>query len=295
MQHFENNVTSAWDEKGKQWLTNLPDILDILSEHWQLTEVTALDNLSYNYIVSAIQGNQHHVIVKIGCDTQSILAEYKALKQLNGQGIIPITDFNPQYNALLLPQLLPGNTLQTQYHNNSHNLLSAYSNVVKTIANNKADSSLFQPVNNWCRAIEKMNHNYLNERIIAKAKNLTNILLTTIVDKYVCHGDLHLDNIIQQEKNWLAIDPKGIVAEKAFEAAAFFLSDNILAIDKNKNHILSNIKKLAKLLDIKQQRLLYWIFIRQIISAQWFIEDNLNPDKALKATEYYYQMIEQAG
>ena len=191
MQHFENNVTSAWGEKGKQWLTDLPDILDVLSENWQLTDIKTLDNLSYNYIVSAIQANEYSVVVKIACDTQSTLAEYKALKQFNSQGVISIVDFNLQYNALLLPQLLPGNTLQTPHHNDSHNLLLAYSNIVKTISSNKADSSLFQPVDNWCQAIQRMDRDYLNEKIITKANDLTDILLETIVDKYVCHGDLH--------------------------------------------------------------------------------------------------------
>lgn len=112
---------------------------------------------------------------------------------------------------------------------------------------------------------------------LAKARELKAYLLSSMLEQIVCHGDLHLDNIISDGGSWIAIDPKGIVAEVAFEAAWFDLYDVA--------DLQSSIQKLANALSIDYERLLAWFFVRQVISAQWFIEDDLDPTRALTMLE----------
>jgi streptomycin 6-kinase len=108
-------------------------------------------------------------------------------------------------------------------------------------------------------------------------------LLSTAQQEYLCHGDLHLENILQHGSHWLAIDPKGIIGEMAFEAAAFdcLSPDELKDSQQVTSKIIDRVEKLAITLRIDFNRLLAWIFLRTIISAQWFIEDKGEPNESL--------------
>lgn len=49
--------------------------------------------------------------------------------------------------------------------------------------------------------------------------------------------------------------------------------------------------RLSNALEINVERLLSWIFVRAIISAQWFIEDGGDPSEALQLTAYVYPLL----
>ncbi len=110
---------------------------------------------------------------------------------------------------------------------------------------------------------------------------------------YLCHGDLHLENIIQQGSNWVVIDPKGIIGEMAFEAAAFDLisQEEMRDLSALPAKIVHRVQLLSHALDIDYNRLLYWTFLRVIISAQWFIEDNGDPSQMLILANCIYPLI----
>lgn len=83
------------------------------------------------------------------------------------------------------------------------------------------------------------------------------------------------------------------MGEMAFEAAAF----DILRPAEIKNNstlsltILDRVANLATALSIDFNRLLGWIFLRIIISAQWFIEDNANPSNNLALAKQVYPLL----
>ena len=81
--------------------------------------------------------------------------------------------------------------------------------------------------------------------------------------------------------------------EVAFEAAAFDLIDKTKwsQSDNLQDRIITPINLLANALNINKNRLLFWIFLRIIISAQWFIEDNGNPDEMLNLASTIYPLI----
>lgn len=66
----------------------------------------------------------------------------------------------------------------------------------------------------------------ISDHFVNKAKQLKSKLFDSVKHEYLCHGDLHLEKIILNKNEWLAIDPKGIIGEMAFEASAFDLLSN---------------------------------------------------------------------
>jgi streptomycin 6-kinase len=78
----------------------------------------------------------------------------------------------------------------------------------------------------------------------------------------------------------------------AFEAAAFDL------IREDETHAVNitliinqRIIELAKTLEIEEKRLISWMFLRGMLSIQWFIEDSGNPDRMLKMADMVYPIL----
>lgn len=91
------------------------------------------------------------------------------------------------------------------------------------------------------------------------------------------HGDLHHDNIISSGRGWLAIDPKALVGDPAYEVANAFI--NPMGADK----LAADPRRIAAMADIFNQRLgfsrkrmLGWAAAHAALSACWDLEDG-NP------------------
>jgi hypothetical protein len=66
-------------------------------------------------------------------------------------------------------------------------------------------------------------------------------LLETTTEYVALHGDLHHENILLSHRGWLLIDPKGLVGDPAFEAAAFIRNPYPgLANEPNLEQLLAN-------------------------------------------------------
>jgi streptomycin 6-kinase len=287
---FEQNILNAYQQEGADWLQSLPELIVCLSQHWSLTELTPIENMSWNYVATAWQ-DQTPVVLKISFDKMALLAEYHALQHFAKSGAIAIIDFYGPYQALLLARALPGISLKNNF--------SAYTDAIPIYAEviaklTKLPSTVLTlHINDWLMAIDRITTTIIPKTLIDKAQTLRQYLLNTLTREYLCHGDLHLDNIILDKQSWVMIDPKGITAELAFEAAAFdLLNQQELEVTTQTPHlILERSTLLAQELDITQDRLLAWFFLRNILAAQWLIEDNSDPSPKLVLAQQVYALL----
>jgi streptomycin 6-kinase len=89
------------------------------------------------------------------------------------------------------------------------------------------------------------------------------------------HGDLHHYNVLlDSDRGWLAIDPKGVIGEIEYEVGAslrnpverpeLFTSPQVVA---------RRLKLYAARLKLDVDRALHWAFAQAVLSALWSIED----------------------
>lgn len=290
---LKKNIINLFGETGKKWLDSLTSTVENLAQHWQLTDIRPVANMSWNFVALAIQKNNQPVVLKISCDAQLIQDEHRTLQHFNGHGAIKVLDINKQYNALLLEQAVPGYLLKAHHPLKIEDTVNIYAGVVKALSTNELSDDKYIHARKWCEAIDRIHDARIDKRFVDKAKQLRLMLLDTAQREYLCHGDLHLENIIQQDSNWVVIDPKGIVGEMAFEAAAF----DLISFDEMNDtttisvKIVGRVTQLSTILNINFDRLLSWIFLRIIISAQWFVEDNGDPTQMLALAEYVYPLL----
>lgn len=291
MDDFINNIINTWGESGAIWLDNLSEVIEKISKKWGLTDILAFPNLSYGFVAEAMQ-NDKPVVLKI--TFHSIIQEYTSLKHYDGHGVISVMDVDFDLNSLLLQKAVPGVSLKYYPTSTILNKMAIYADVVNKIASVSLNNEGCYPhISKWCEDLSSIQSDIINKKLSDKALRLAEYLLKTSKNEYLCHGDLHLDNILEANSEWLAIDPKGVIAEKEFEVAAFpLLTDE--EIDKKVNlakRIMVRNHSLATQFGFTQQRLLSWIFVRNILSAKWHIEDNGNPDKSIFMAEQIFSLL----
>lgn len=291
MKELTKNAINILGEKGSAWIEALPTIIKALSDQWALKNITPVENMSYNYVAKAIRSDGQSIVLKIGFDKQVIVDEKQALAYFDGNAAIRLLDYDEKYNALLLDQAIPGTTLKSFYPAQDEFVIDCYVNTVKRLLSKSMNSPYrFRHVRDWLKAIDKVKSNLIPNSLLQRAIDLKNSLLSTMTKEIVLHGDLHHDNILQNNDTWVVIDPKGIVGEPEFEIAAF----DFIHADEMKDGI--DIKKLfhqrlnliAEKSQLSAERIKDWIFIRLILSAVWHVEDNGDPIKAVNLAEVLY-------
>ena len=93
------------------------------------------------------------------------------------------------------------------------------------------------------------------------------------------HGDIHHENILHGPRGWLAIDPKGLIGDPAFDAANLFYNpvESDLRYSDARVARMSGI--LSQRLGTGRAHLLDWAFAFSALSASWHVEDG-NMDEA---------------
>jgi streptomycin 6-kinase len=111
------------------------------------------------------------------------------------------------------------------------------------------------------------------------AAMLADRLLSDTPQRCPLHGDLHHENVMQAQRGWLAIDPKGLVGDPAFDAANFFYNpldrdDLCLAPDR----IAFMAETFARVLGLDVRRILDQAVAYGCLSASWHDEDGNSAD-----------------
>jgi streptomycin 6-kinase len=84
------------------------------------------------------------------------------------------------------------------------------------------------------------------------------------------HGDLHHDNILSSDRGWLAIDPKGVIGDPAYEVAnAFRNPHGAPTIAANPRRIAQMADVLAARLGLNRKRILGYAAAHSGLSVCW--------------------------
>jgi streptomycin 6-kinase len=88
------------------------------------------------------------------------------------------------------------------------------------------------------------------------------------------HGDIHHENILSSDRDWLAIDPKGLLGDPAYEVANVF--QNPVGAEK----LVANPERVSRLADMfaerlgmNRKRVLGWAAAHTALSACWDIAE----------------------
>lgn len=113
--------------------------------------------------------------------------------------------------------------------------------------------------------------------LVKTAETLFAELSGSMAEAVLLHGDLHYANILAAERRpWLALDPKGVVGEPAYEVGALLRNPRPQLLDESDpGRILDRrLDQLAEELGFDRARLLGWSLAQAVLSGWWSFEDH---------------------
>lgn len=119
--------------------------------------------------------------------------------------------------------------------------------------------------------------------LLDRAEALFAVLAASQGPRRLLHGDLHHDNVLFDEmRGWLAIDPKGVLGEPAYEPGAALRNPaEDFSRFADPAIIARRIAVIERELGFDRQRVLDWAFAQAVLSAIWSLEDGLDPARGL--------------
>jgi streptomycin 6-kinase len=116
----------------------------------------------------------------------------------------------------------------------------------------------------------------LPKGLVESAESLSRDLLSENKDEVLLHGDFHHYNVLESERGWLAIDPKGVIGPRGYELGPFLINpiDRFLNGGNSRAQTERRIAILSELLGMERERIRAWGICHAVLSAWWSIEGN---------------------
>ena len=255
----------------EQWLADLPKLIAQLESTYRLSDLKPVEHLTYNYVLSGFQDSQA-IVLKLGADTGGLITEAAALKAFAGLGVVKVLAQGDGF--LLLERAMSGISLKSYFPAKDGDAVHLVCQCIKRLhraAIPKAHS--FPHIKDWLAALDE--RGTIPANYLQKAQNIRDTLLATSAASVLLHGDLHHDNLLQHGNHWLAIDPKGVIGEPAYEVAAFIRNplSQLLRQENAANIINDRITRFANTLELSASRIRDWCFVQAVLAWVWSLED----------------------
>jgi streptomycin 6-kinase len=292
---FINNIEGVFGEAGRQFLADIPALMEQAAARWGLTEVQPSSNLSYNFVAFAKRGNEQ-VVLKMGVPDSDMDSEIAALRLFNGEGACRLIDYDEEKSWMLLERLRPGVMLSALENDEEATHIAA--DVMQRIwipleslesasllaGNQKQASGLqsFILLSDWFDGLKSLRSMFnggtgpLNEKLVHRVEHAVKDFLAENHQPVLMHGDFHHFNILSSERGWLVIDPKGVIGPACYEVGPLLINPWGDLLSGNNYQQMTNrrIDILHERLGFERDRIREWGLAHAILSAWWSIEDH---------------------
>jgi streptomycin 6-kinase len=271
--------------RGQAWLDALPSSIAHCAEQWRLQLDRPFAELSYNYAAPGLRADGMPVVLKVCIPGDEFFTEAGALRLFDGRGAVRLLEVDIDRGALLIERLLPGTPLNdvsdADDERATHIAAEVMQKLWRPVSAN--DARLFPTVATWIMHMEER-----APRLIPPGHRFPRVWLDLALAIYreltaapaeqvLLHGDLHHGNILAaQREPWLAIDPKGVIGEPAWETGPLFINQlpEPLDVSTARRVLIPRAKQLASELGIDYTRLAAWAVVRAVLSGYWTVEEH---------------------
>ncbi len=239
-------------------------------------------SLSYNYVAPARRRDGSDLVLKIGVPRPELRREIVALHAYDGRGAVRLLNAQPDHGILLLERLKPGSMLADLCPEDDDEATTIAAGVMRQLWRPITPDHTFEKIEAWFEGLARLRSEFNGGcgpfpiRLVETAESLYAELSQSMDEPVLLHGDLHHYNILSAAREpWLAIDPKGVVGEAAYDVGALLRNPFDLLKWPDLGRILERRAAiLTEMLDLDRRRILSWGMAQAVLSAWWSYEDN---------------------
>ena len=218
-------IVTLYGEQGSAWLQRLPAQIGALERHWAFQALSPFPDLSAAYVAPALCADGTEAALKLALPGRELMAEMEALRLYDGRGAVRLLQADAAEGALLIERIRPGTPLADIADDGEATAIAA--EVMRRLWRPLAPGHPFPTVAEWGEGLARLRARFgggtgpFPEPLVDRAEQLFAGLLQSAAEPVLLHGDLHHWNIVRAEREpWLAIDPKGVAGEPAYEVGA---------------------------------------------------------------------------
>jgi len=267
-------------KNGHDWLARLPNILATCEQRWHLKLGMPFANQSFHYVIPGVREDGAHVVVKAFSPTGEFALQTEALHLFDGHGSVRMLDSDPTNEVQLLEHLEPGTLLSTL--EDDEKAISIAASVMRQLWQPAPSHSAFPTVQKWGEGLIRLHHYYgggtgpFPTWLVEEAETLFAELSTSMTEPMLLHGDLHQENILAAgHERWLAIDPKGLIGEPAYEIGPLLRNPfpQLLIAPQPGRILARRIDQLSEELGFERARVRGWGVYQALLASWWHVED----------------------
>lgn len=266
---------AAWEgEAGRAWLAELPGRLQGVLERWELTpERVQYPGGNISMVVLVRQADGTPAALKVGMVTPETAHEHEALAHWGGRSAVRLLRADPAEGAMLLERLHGDVSLRSLPEAKA--ILEA-AGVLRRLWVAPAEGHPFVSVAQWTDHLAEL---LRRRRELPWAADLRPLIDEALEvreelaagpgapEPALLHGDFHHGNVLAADRlPWLAIDPKPLVGDPAYDLARLVRDrlETLVASPAAQSAARRRLAKLADALDVDRDRLRGWAVFRAV-------------------------------
>jgi streptomycin 6-kinase len=257
-------------------VTARPDELAIALRRWGLAADGPVVETPSGCVAFVAQGAQHCVLKIVGAGSDEIDG-VAAYAHYGGRGAVRL--LAQAGRALLLERIEPGHALTRKVvaGDDDDGATGILCDVMALLHHDGPPAERVPTVEDWGASFDDYRRagGPLPPALVDRAAGLYDELCRSQGARVLLHGDLHHDNVLEDgRRGWLAIDPKGVMGERAYETGALLRNPTEDVARFATSAIIDRrVGILCERLALNRARVLAWCFSQAVLSAIWAFED----------------------
>jgi streptomycin 6-kinase len=258
---------------GTAWLATLPSVVDELLSRWDCTPDGNWMHGEVGVIVP-VRRTSEPLVMKVSFTHPGNVHEPDAYEVWAGRGAVRMYERADEQYAMLLERAHP-TTLRDSgadvavVGGQTSRLLSVPAHGPRS----QALPRLQDRADEWASELQKDVAEFsevLPDLVVARAFAVIDDLVREQPDVLI-HGDLHHRNILSADREpWLAIDPKGLIGDPAYDAVTFLKARTLVLMQGD---LLAGLERelaaYCEAAELDQARVRRWIQLELVRTAYW--------------------------
>jgi streptomycin 6-kinase len=206
--------------------------------------------------------------------------EIAAAEWFSGRGAARVLAVDRARGELRLERVVPGTHLRELFPEHDEAATAAAAEVMRALWRPPDAAAGFPTVRHWGGSLTPG----------SRAAGVFFELCDSMAAPVVLHGDLHHDNLLWSDRDgWLAIDPKGVIGEPAYETGALLRNPcpGLLDVPDPARLLRRRVDQLSEALELDPARVRRWAYCQAALAAAWSVEDGEDPAFWLAVAELW--------
>jgi streptomycin 6-kinase len=264
---------------------------------WQLVADGDVRDTPSGCVAFVRRGAERLVVKMVDAAGDELLAS-PAYHYFSGRGAVTLVA--QERRALLLERISPGHALtQKVVAGDDDGATAILCDVMTAIHRDAPPPADLATVEDWGADLSNDGaaSGPLPLALVSRAAAVFDELCRSQGPRICLHGDLHHDNVLlDAERGWLAIDPKGVIGERAYECGALLRNPTEDAARFADPAIIDRrVRIICERLGLDRARVIGWCFAQAVLSAVWAVQDGREDRRGMVTAEATLPLLRRAG